>query len=117
MQLRDWQKLKPAERTAVLTRPALGDDATLAPRVAEIVAKVRKEGDGALRELTAKFDRVDLDELEVGPEEFAAAEAALTPAQRTAIHAAADNIDTFHRPQLPQAFAVETVPGVRCERV
>jgi histidinol dehydrogenase len=117
MQLRDWQKLKPAERTALLTRPALGDDATLAPRVAEIVAHVRAKGDAALRELTAKFDRVELEELEVGPEEFAFAEAALTPAQRTAIHAAADNIETFHRPQLPQAFAVDTVPGVRCERV
>jgi histidinol dehydrogenase len=117
MQLRDWQKLKPAERTAVLARPALGDDAALAPRVAEIVAKVRAEGDAALRELTAKFDRVELEELEVGPEEFAAAEAALTREQRTAIHAAADNIDTFHRPQLPQPFAVDTVPGVRCERV
>jgi histidinol dehydrogenase len=95
----------------------LGDDATLAPRVAEIVAHVRAKGDAALRELTAKFDRVELEELEVGPEEFAFAEAALTPAQRTAIHAAADNIETFHRPQLPQAFAVDTVPGVRCERV
>ena len=117
MQLRVWQKLSPAERTAALTRPALGNDASLAPRVAEIIAKVRAEGDAALRELTAKFDRVELDELEVGPEEFAAAEAALTPEQRSAIHAAADNIDTFHKPQVPQPFAVDTVPGVRCERV
>jgi histidinol dehydrogenase len=117
MQLRDWQKLSPAERTAALTRPAVGNDATLAPRVTAIIAKVRAEGDAALRKLTAELDRVELDALEVGPEEFAAAEAALTPAQRSAIHAAADNIDTFHRPQLPHAFAVDTVPGVRCERV
>ncbi len=59
MQLRDWKTLSPAERAAALTRPALGDDATLAPRVAAIVAKVRAEGDAALRELTAKLDRVD----------------------------------------------------------
>jgi histidinol dehydrogenase len=117
MQLRDWQKLSPAQRIAVLTRPALGDDATLAPRVAAIIAQVRADGDTALRELTAKFDGVELDALEVDPAEFAFAEAALTPAQRSAIHAAAANIDTFHRPQLPQAFAVDTVPGVRCERV
>ena len=117
MQLRDWQKLSPAERTAALTRPALRSDATVAQRVAAIVAKVRAEGDAALRELTAELDRVELDSLEVGPEEFAAAEAALTAAQRSAIHAAAANIDTFHRPQLPQPFAIDTVPGVRCERV
>ncbi|HET7925123.1 MAG TPA: histidinol dehydrogenase [Rhodanobacteraceae bacterium] len=117
MQLRVWQRLTPAERAAALARPALGNDATLAPRVAEIIAKVRAEGDVALRELTARFDRVDLEELEVGAEEFAAAEAALTAEQRSAIHAAADNIETFHKPQLPQPFAVDTVPGVRCERV
>ncbi|HEY3516854.1 MAG TPA: histidinol dehydrogenase, partial [Gammaproteobacteria bacterium] len=117
MQLRVWQKLSPANRAAVLTRPALGNDASLAPRVAEIIAKVRAEGDAALRELTARLDRVELDELEVGPEEFADAEAALTAEQRSAIHTAADNIETFHRPQLPQPFVVDTVPGVRCERV
>jgi histidinol dehydrogenase len=117
MQLRDWQKLSRAERTAALTRPALGDDASLSSRVAAIVSKVRTEGDAALRELTAELDHVELDALEVGPEEFAAAEAALTAGQRSAIHAAADNIDAFHRPQLPQGFAVDTVPGVRCERV
>jgi histidinol dehydrogenase len=117
MQLRDWQKLSRAERAAALMRPALGDDTTLSSRVAAIVAKVRADGDAALRELTAELDRVELDALEVGPEEFAAAEAALTAEQRSAIHAAAANIDTFHRPQLPQPFAVDTAPGVRCERV
>jgi len=117
MQLRYWQKLSPANRTAALTRPALGNDAALASRVAEIIGEVRAKGDTALRELTAKLDRVELDDLEVGPAEFAAAEAALTREQRSAIHAAADNIETFHRPQLPLPFAVDTVPGVRCERV
>jgi len=117
MQLRYWQKLSPANRAAVLTRPALGNDASLSARVAEIIGEVRAKGDAALRKLTAELDRVELDELEVGPAEFAAAEAALTREQRSAIHAAADNIETFHRPQLPQAFAIDTVPGVRCERV
>jgi len=117
MQLRNWQKLSASAQSAALTRPALGNDAELAERVAAIIEKVRAEGDNALRELTAKFDGVELDALEVGPEEFAAAEAALTADQRSAIHAAADNIETFHRPQLPQGFAVDTVPGVRCERV
>ena len=117
MQLRYWQKLSPANRTALLTRPALGNDASLSSRVAEIIGAVRAKGDAALRKLTAELDRVELDELEVGPAEFAAAEAALTREQRSAIHVAADNIETFHRPQLPQAFAIDTVPGVRCERV
>ena len=112
-----WQRLSPAERSAVLARPALGADATLSAAVAEIVAQVRAKGDAALRELTAKLDRVELGAIEVGAEELAAAEAALTETQRAAIRAAAANIETFHRPQLPRAFAIDTVPGVRCERV
>jgi histidinol dehydrogenase len=117
MQLLVWQHLSSAEQTAALTRPALGLDATLSARVAEIIGKVRAEGDAALRELTTKLDRVEIDALEVGADEFAAAEQALTEPQRAAIRAAAANIETFHRPQLPRAFAVDTVPGVRCERV
>ena len=61
MQLRIWQRLSPAEQTSVLTRPALGNDAALAANVAEIVAKVRSGGDAALRDLTAKLDRVALE--------------------------------------------------------
>ena len=113
MQLRVWQELTPSERTAVLTRPALGNDETLAPRVAAIIAKVRADGDAALRELTAKFDRVELGPIEVGADEFAAAEKLLTESQRAAIRAAAADIVKFHRPQLPRAYAVVTMPGVR----
>jgi histidinol dehydrogenase len=117
MQLKNWQTLPPDERAAALARPALRGDAALATRVAEIVAQVRAEGDAALRRLTRELDGVELDSLECSPDDFAAAEVALTEPQRAAIRAAAANIDAFHRPQLPRAFAVDTAPGVRCERV
>jgi histidinol dehydrogenase len=117
MQLRTWKELSRAERAAVLARPALGADAELAPRVAAIIERVRAEGDTALRALTAKFDRIELGSLEVGPTEFDEADAVLTETQRAAIRSAAANIETFHRPQVPQPFAVDTAQGVRCERV
>jgi len=117
MQIRIWQQLSTAEQAAVLARPALANDAALAARVAAIIGRVRTEGDSALRELTAALDRVELGSLEVSAEEFAAAEALLTEKQRAAIRTAAANIEAFHRPQLPQPFAVDTAPGVRCERV
>ncbi len=117
MQLRVWQQLSPAEQAAALARPALANDPALAARVAAIVERVRNEGDTALRELTAKFDGATLDSLEVGAAELDAAEAELTETQRAAIRTAAANIEAFHRPQLPQPFAVDTARGVRCERV
>lgn len=117
MQLLVWRQLSPAEQTAALARPALANDPALAARVAAIVERVRNEGDAALRDLTAKLDRVVLDSLEVGVTEIDAAAADLTAAQRAAIRTAAANIEAFHRPQLPEPFAVDTARGVRCERV
>ena len=117
MQVRVWQQLSLAEQAAALARPALANDAALAARVAAIVERVRNEGDAALRELTAKLDRAAVESLEVDTAELDAAEAQLTEVQRAAIRTAAANIEAFHRPQLPQPFAVDTARGVRCERV
>jgi histidinol dehydrogenase len=112
-----WNELGDAERAALLRRPALDDDAALQTVVADIMARVREGGDQALLALTAELDGVALESLRVDEEELAAAEHELTEAQRAAIRAAAANIEAFHRAQLPADVAVETVPGVRCERL
>ena len=113
----DWQTLAADERRRVLTRPALVGDDALQQRVADIVAAVRRDGDAALRRLTLDIDGLELGSIEAAPEEFEQAEATLTEPQRDAIRAAADNIETFHRAQLPQPIALDTARGVRCERV
>lgn len=112
-----WQEATADEQRALLTRPALADDARVRDGVRDIVAAVRRDGDRALLELTAKFDRVSLDTIEVGAEELARAGESLNEAQRAAIRTAAANIETFHREQLPKELAIDTVAGVRCERV
>lgn len=101
----------------LLARPALAKDAYLAARVAEIIERVRREGDAALLDLTEKLDGVRLRSLEVGDTEIEESGARLSAEQREAIEAAARNIETFHRQQLPAPIAIETAPGVRCERV
>jgi histidinol dehydrogenase len=117
MRIEIWQDLTAEGRRAMLARPALANDASLAERVAAIIERVRSGGDAALLDLTAKLDRVELASLEVGQAEFAAAGDRLSEEQRAAIRAAAANIETFHKPQLPAALAVDTAAGVRCERV
>jgi histidinol dehydrogenase len=75
-----------------LPRPQIdGDDPVAAVR--EIIDRVRAEGDHAIRDLTSRFDGVDLDAIRVDPVEVKAALAA-------ALHTAADNIDAYHRTQL-----------------
>lgn len=85
--------------------------------VREIISSVRRDGDAALRLLTKSFDHVDLDKLAVTPAERAVARRALTPEQHGALERAIDNVHTFHAAQELSPFTLETVPGVRCERL
>ncbi|MDE2369188.1 MAG: histidinol dehydrogenase [Burkholderiales bacterium] len=77
-------------------------DAAIETRVAEIIDDVRRRGDAALLELTARFDGVTVASaaaLEIGAAELAAALDAITPAQRAALLAAADRVRSYHERQ------------------
>lgn len=67
--------------------------------VQAILADVRQRGDAAVREATAKFDKVELEELRVPDEDLEAALAAIPPLLREALEAARGNILAFHRDQ------------------
>ena len=113
----DWNTLDEAARRDALARPTQARAQELQQGVAQIVAQVRAQGDQALRELSAKYDRCALDAIEVSDAEFAAAERALDPALKAAIHEAAGRIETYHRAAAPQPVGVDTAPGVRVERM
>ncbi len=68
--------------------------------VRDVLAQVRAGGDGALRELTARFDGVDIDTLRVPEAEMEAALAALPPLLREALETARANVLAYHREQL-----------------
>lgn len=117
IEVRQWTSLGAAERTALLARPALGDPARIDEDVRAIVREVRSNGDRALTELGRKFDRVELSDFEVSRAEKQAAEERVPEAAVAAIDMAIANVRRFHEAQLPQALCLETMPGVRCERV
>jgi histidinol dehydrogenase len=113
----DWNLLDEPGRCAALARPAQSRAAELREGTSRIIADVRARGDEALRELSAKYDRCALTQLEVGEAEFAEAEATLDPALKAAIREAAGRIEAFHRAAAPLAVVVDTAPGVRVERM
>jgi histidinol dehydrogenase len=113
----DWNRLDDAARRAALARPAQSRSPALRDGVETIIADVRARGDQALRELTARYDHATLDELAVTDEEFAEAEARLSPELKAAVREAAGRIDRFHRAAATTAVSIETAPGVRVERV
>ena len=85
---------------------------TVGEIVADIIANVRKNGDKALKEYSAKFDGAELDSLEVSAEEIDAAFAALEPDFIAIIEEAAENIREFHRHQIRTGFVITPRDGV-----
>ena len=71
--------------------------------VAGIIADVRKRGDAAVLELTAKFDRLDLTatQMRVSEAEIDAEIAKVPEAERVALETAADRIRAYHTRQIP----------------
>jgi histidinol dehydrogenase len=117
MKIFDWNKLDSGGKRAALARPAPETRQDILNSAREIVETVRRDGDEALRAYTRKFDRVELKDLAVSREEFAAARQTLKPEQTAAIKRAIENVRVFHKAQLPGELSLETMPGVRCERV
>lgn len=112
-----WSSLDAAGRRAALGRPSPESRADLAAKVAQIVDDVRLRGDVALREYSLRFDGVQLDSLRVEAAAFEAATRRLAGPGLAAIERAAGNVRRFHEAQRLAPLAVETSPGVRCERI
>ena len=117
IQRAQWKALDSAAQRAFLRRPAVEDDASIREAVLGIVAEVKNGGDEALRTLTARLDGADLSDLRVSNQEMDAASAALSTAAIDAIDVAIANVRCFHEAQRSPDITVETMPGVRCERV
>ncbi|HTX06573.1 MAG TPA: histidinol dehydrogenase [Steroidobacteraceae bacterium] len=117
MRILDWESLSAGERRAALARPAQAARADVDTLAREIIANVRADGDEALRAYSRRFDGAQLQSLAVSPQELSQAERAVTSEQRAALERAIDNVERFHRAQQPEGMTLETMPGVRCERV
>ena len=83
-------------------------------RVGAIVARVRDEGDDALRALASEIDGFVPERFEVTAEEIREASELVPRNVKDAVAAAAANIRAFHEAQMPRRVEVETAPGVRC---
>ena len=90
-------------------------DSDVSADVAAIIARVKAEGDAALADYTAKFDRFDLDASgwSISKQECAEAYDALAPALRDALNLAAERIRAYHAAQLPQDRDYRDTAGVR----
>lgn len=95
-------------------RPASKTENIL-PSVVEILEKVKKGGDEALKELSLKFDGFAPENLEVSAQEAAMAESKVSDELKSAINQAIKNITLFHESQKEDAIKkVTTSQGIDC---
>lgn len=75
--------------------------------VKSILLDVQKRGDQALKEYTKKFDGVEIDDFLVNQDEIAEAYDNVDTELIEALETSAENIEDFHRRELPQSFLFE----------
>jgi histidinol dehydrogenase len=80
----------------LLMRPAISASESITRTVAEILDNVKSNGDNALREYSAKFDKTDVTALKVTEQEIADASARLGDDIKQAMAVAVKNIDLPH---------------------
>lgn len=97
----------------ILQRPAMNTE-NLFDTVRAIIDRVKAEGDKAVIDYEATFDKAVLTSLAVTPQEMKEADANVSIDLKAAIYLAARNIEKFHAAQRFIGNKVETMEGVTC---
>ena len=97
----------------LIERPEV-DLTALTDIVGKVLARVKNEGDAAVKDYEQQFDHVALSSLKVTEAEIDEAEGLLADDLKAAIKQAYENIRTFHAAQKHDLPKVETCKGVVC---
>ena len=97
----------------IIARPRL-DLTELNETVANVLKRIRQEGDVAVKAYELMFDKAVLTDLAVSPQEMAEAEQLVSDELRDAITLAHHNIKLFHESQRFSGQKVKTQEGVTC---
>eukprot|EP00002_Diphylleia_rotans_P039561 TRINITY_DN91_c0_g2_i1.p1 TRINITY_DN91_c0_g2~~TRINITY_DN91_c0_g2_i1.p1 ORF type:complete len:430 (-),score=87.00 TRINITY_DN91_c0_g2_i1:157-1446(-) len=101
---------------SLLLRPKQ-DFGAIFSTVGPIIEAVQEKGDAAIKELTKKFDRVELNDVVLKLPLPVEQQPVLSEPVQKAIDGAFHNIYTFHKAQLPSDLHVDTMPGITCSRI
>ncbi len=112
--MKDYILNPPREQWDALSERPSTQNPAVRERVLAILARVKQQGDDALRALSLEIEGRPLDALEVTPEERLRACEKVSKEVKKAIGTAMEQIEKFHAAQKPKDLCVETAPGVRC---
>lgn len=103
----------PKEWTDLSSRPTSSYE-DIEPLVAPVFERIKTEGDNAIKMYTRKFDKVNLNQIQVSEKEIALGITNVSTELKSAIELAKSNIEKFHRAQKTDRISVETQDGVLC---
>ena len=99
----------------LLKRPYV-DNTAVMDVAGMILNSVKQNGDASLSEFVKRFDKVELERLDVIPSELLNAEKSIPATLKAAIIQAKENIERFHYAQMAEPEVIETQPGINCWR-
>lgn len=106
LDLRGTDTADPHSLRRALPRPKAAEEPPI-EQVRAVIDEVRAGGDAALRDLTRRFDGVDIDEIRVADDVVAAAPGRIDPGLRAALEVAHENITAYHAAQLHEPARYE----------
>lgn len=104
----------PRSRWEQLSERCTRREEEITEQVAAILEEVRSGGDRALREITQRIEGRRPGNFEVPAEALEEAARQIPDALKRALDTARENIEAFHRAQMPSEVRVETMLGVTC---
>jgi len=106
---------KKEEWATILRRPDQ-KNVLVEKSVKEILSDVRNNGDKALKKYTRALDGVQLDKIKMDDEIINKSKMEVGLSLKNAIDKAAENIEKFHRRQMPEDIEIIVQPGVVCKQ-
>ncbi|HAT1596532.1 TPA: histidinol dehydrogenase [Legionella pneumophila] len=111
--IKNWQLLSENDKKRCLSRPR--QNSAIKENVLEIINQVQLSGDKALYDLTKRFDRVNLQYLQVPQEKIE--QANIPQNALTAITQAIGTISSYHQSLLPENTEISTASGITIRNV
>lgn len=105
--------IEPSDYKRILQRPAQ-EQARVTAKVREIIDRVEKGGDEALRALCQEIDAQVPAVFEIPRLQLQQAASDVDDHLKSALRQAIKNIEAFHIAQKPKPLTMETMPGIRC---
>ncbi|QJC32804.1 histidinol dehydrogenase [Enterobacteriaceae endosymbiont of Donacia semicuprea] len=112
-----WNNYNKIQKKKFLSRPIFLIDKKIKNDVTDILNKVKKKGDSALKKYNLLFDKIKTNKLKINQEKINNSKLYIKKNIKVAIQQAYNNIYKFHKSQLLKKKIIEIIPGVFCQQI